>query len=175
MEKNWLKAFAQDLDEAASTIDKLDNETTLHQMAPSPSEHDIDTNEDVIPERLGSSDVRIDLSACNGEVRLDDENLSMESLSNFCSARTNACVISGSWQYEVVLGTAGIQQVGWATPTCPFTNEEGVGDFPDSYAYDGKRVRKWNVSCHPYGQPWMPGDVVGCCFNVDEGEISFYR
>ena len=55
------------------------------------------------------------------------------------------------------------------------TNEEGVGDFPNSYAYDGKRVRKWNVSCHPYGQPWMAGDVIGCCLNVDGGEISFYR
>lgn len=32
-------------------------------------------------------------------------------------------------------------QIGWATIHCPFTAEEGVGDAPDSYAIDGKRLR----------------------------------
>lgn len=32
-------------------------------------------------------------------------------------------------------------QIGWATIHCPFTAEEGVGDAPDSYAVDGKRLR----------------------------------
>lgn len=53
--------------------------------------------------------------------------------------------------------TAGIQQLGWATLDCPFRGAEGVGDAPDSYAYDGKRLRKWNVKCSPYGQAWTPG------------------
>jgi hypothetical protein len=48
--------------------------------------------------------------------------------------------------------------VGWATIRCPFTHEHGVGDAQDSYAYDGHRVRKWNVSCHPYGRATPP-----CC------------
>jgi hypothetical protein len=55
----------------------------------------------------------------------------------------------------------------WATLACPFTDVEGVGDAPDSYAYDGKRVKKWNVSCDPYGQPWVPGDVIGCCLDME--------
>ena len=157
---SWLQSFEASLDSILNEPEKEDRE-----QAEAPP----------LEERLGPATVCIDLDACNGDVNLDEDRLSMESLSNFCSARTNVCVVSGAWQYEVILGTAGVQQVGWATPTCPFTNEEGVGDFPDSYAYDGKRVRKWNVSCHPYGQPWMTGDVIGCCFNVDEGEISFYR
>ena len=49
--------------------------------------------------------------------------------------------------YEVTLGTAGIMQLGWATASCQFSNEEGVGDSVDSYAYDGKRVQRWNISC----------------------------
>ena len=49
--------------------------------------------------------------------------------------------------YEVTLGTAGIMQLGWATGGCQFSNEEGVGDSVDSYAYDGKRVQRWNISC----------------------------
>ena len=57
----------------------------------------------------------------------------------------------GAWMYEVTLGTAGIQQIGWATLECPFTNEEGVGDAADSYAWDGKRVQRWNVSNAQYG------------------------
>lgn len=30
--------------------------------------------------------------------------------------------------------------------------QEGVGDTPDSYAYDGNRVRKWNVTTTNYGK-----------------------
>jgi Kip1 ubiquitination-promoting complex protein 1 len=77
--------------------------------------------------------------------------------------------------YEGTVLTNGIQQLGWATGDCPFTNEEGVGDAPDSYAYDGQRVKKWNVACDPYGQPWVAGDVIGCTLDMDRGEISFYR
>ena len=46
--------------------------------------------------------------------------------------------LQGKWMYEVTLGTAGIMQLGWATAGCQFSNEEGVGDSVDSYAYDGK-------------------------------------
>lgn len=37
--------------------------------------------------------------------------------------------------------------------------QEGVGDTPDSYAYDGNRVRKWNVTTTNYGKvsSWPPG------------------
>ena len=57
----------------------------------------------------------------------------------------------GKWMYEVTLGTAGIMQLGWATAGCQFSNEEGVGDSVDSYAYDGKRVQRWNISCKLLG------------------------
>lgn len=172
--QTWLQRFEEDLERVVATITKKGERQEASSSLPSDSDDETE-GEAAVPERLGPATVCLDEDACNGYVNLDEQRLSMESLSNFCSARTNACVLSGAWQYEVILGTAGIQQVGWATPMCPFTNEEGVGDFPDSYAYDGKRVRKWNVSCHPYGQPWMSGDVIGCCFDVDEGEISFYR
>ena len=159
------------VDSDDDSIDSLDDDKEV--LPPSETPRSASTASSGWNERLGPATVCLD--ACNGDVILDERRLSIKSLSNFCSARTNCCVIAGAWQYEVVLGTAGIQQIGWATPTCPVTNEEGVGDFPNSYAYDGKRVRKWNMSCHPYGQPWMAGDVIGCCLDVDGGEISFYR
>jgi hypothetical protein len=36
-----------------------------------------------------------------------------------------------------------------------------VGDAQDSYAYDGKRLRKWNVKSAPYGQAWTTGGAGG--------------
>ena len=50
-----------------------------------------------------------------------------------------------------------------------------VGDTPDSYAYDGNRLRKWNQSTAPYGETWQNGDIIGCCIDLDEGKIEFYR
>lgn len=112
----------------------------------------------------------------------------MESHSNFSSARANACVYAGKWMYEVVLGTGGIQQIGWATLDCRFSNENGmtsveyprtgslrviwingpgVGDSPDSYAYDGARIKKWtNSRDAAYGHQWLPGDIIGVCIDL---------
>ena len=94
---------------------------------------------------------------------------------NFSSARANACVIRGKRVYEVTLLTAGVQQLGWATLSCPFTNEEGVGDSPDSYACDGERVQKWNGSSQPYSQPWVVGEVFGSCLDMEGQTIAFHR
>ncbi|EDO45063.1 predicted protein, partial [Nematostella vectensis] len=85
------------------------------------------------------------------------------------------CLFAGKWMYEILLGSKGIMQLGWATLGCKFTNEEGVGDTADSFAYDGHRVRKWNVSTAKYGEEWMAGDVIGCAIDLDEGTISYSR
>eukprot|EP00959_Pyramimonas_sp_CCMP1952_P141202 2955242-Pyramimonas_sp.AAC.1 len=131
----------------------------------------------------------------SGDIKFDEDDLLLDSQSNFSSCRANTCVYRGRcpdpflragarafhlpdillWMYEATVLTSGIQQLGWATGDCPFTSEEGVGDAPDSYAYDGKRVKKWNVACDAYGQPWVAGDVIGCCLDMDQGEITFYR
>lgn len=50
-----------------------------------------------------------------------------------------------------------------------------AGDTPGSYAYDGNRVRKWNVTTHKYGEPWLTGDIIGCALDMDDGTIDFYR
>ncbi|WCJ31794.1 E3 ubiquitin-protein ligase RKP [Euphorbia peplus] len=114
------------------------------------------------------------LSRC-GNIRIIRPPLFVESLAMFSSMRANVCVWKGKWMYEVTLDTCGVQQLGWATLSCPFTDHKGVGDADDSYAFDGKRVRKWNKNAEPYGQPWVIGDVIGCCINLDDDEILFYR
>ncbi|KAI9116940.1 hypothetical protein K1719_011939 [Acacia pycnantha] len=110
-----------------------------------------------------------------GDIRIIKPPLLIESLAMFSSARANACVWKGKWMYEVSLETSGIQQLGWATLSCPFTEHRGVGDGEDSYAYDGRRVSKWNKEAETYGQSWVVGDVIGCCIDLDHDEILFFR
>ncbi|KAL5198175.1 hypothetical protein ABZP36_001687 [Zizania latifolia] len=128
----------------------------------------------------------VDKGAAQTKVVLDDSSicgkfkriwgpLLVESSAPFSSARANACVWNGKWMYEVTLESSGVQQLGWATLLCPFTDQKGVGDADDSYAFDGRRVTKWNNEPKPYGQLWAVGDVIGCCISLDAGEISFYR
>ncbi|CAK7355376.1 unnamed protein product [Dovyalis caffra] len=93
----------------------------------------------------------------------------------FSSATSNACVWKGKWMYEVLWKLLSVQQLGWATLSCPCTDHKGVGEADDSYAFDGKSFSKWNKDAEPYGQPWVVGDVIGCCINLDHDEILFYR
>jgi Kip1 ubiquitination-promoting complex protein 1 len=93
----------------------------------------------------------------------------------FATFRSSTAVISGRWQFEVSLRTAGVMQFGWTTPAGRYTMEEGIGDTEDSYAYDGKRRRKWNVEPESYGQAWTAGDIIGCAIDMDEGTITFSR
>ncbi|WOG97343.1 hypothetical protein DCAR_0416683 [Daucus carota subsp. sativus] len=123
----------------------------------------------------GLHKVMIEESSVCGDIRIVKPPLLLESNAMFSSARANACVWKGKWMFEVILETSGIQQLGWVTLSCPFTDHEGVGDADDSYAYDGKRVSKWNKEAEAYGQSWVVGDVIGCCIDLDRDEISFYR
>ena len=74
-------------------------------------------------------------------------------------------------RYEVTLGTCGIQQVGWATVRCRFTEQKGAGDTMNSYAFDGKRKRKWNGTEEEYGLHWSGGDVVGVRIDLNAREV----
>ncbi|KAK1308152.1 E3 ubiquitin-protein ligase RKP [Acorus calamus] len=123
----------------------------------------------------GPNVVNLDEASMCGDMRIVKQPLILESVSMFSSARANAQVWRGKWMYEVTLETSGIQQLGWATQFCPFTDQNGVGDAQDSYAFDGKRVRKWNEEAEQYGQTWVVGDVIGCCIDLDDDKISFYR
>ncbi|KAG7226614.1 hypothetical protein INR49_001784 [Caranx melampygus] len=101
--------------------------------------------------RLGPQPVVLDhTSGFEGLLFVDDDLLGVIGHSNFSSIRATTCVFKGKWAYE-----------------------EGVGDTPDSYAYDGNRVRKWNVTTTNYGKSWAAGDIVSCLIDLDEGTITF--
>jgi len=126
--------------------------------------------------RIGPQQVAIDESSIHGSLTISGRHrLSLESTSSFASVRANVCVFKGRWMYEATLGTGGVQQIGWATLDTTFTDENGVGDTKDSYAYDGKRVKKWNGAPKAYGLPWAGGDVIGCLLDLDDGRVTYYR
>ena len=70
--------------------------------------------------------------------------LDIEAKSNFVSIRANTAVFHECFFYEVTLLTDGLMQIGWCSRNTNFSNNNGVGDSPNSYAYDGYRVEKWN-------------------------------
>nr|XP_055073617.1 E3 ubiquitin-protein ligase RNF123 [Misgurnus anguillicaudatus] len=123
---------------------------------------------------LGPKTVVLDHSSgFEGLLFVDDDLLGVIGHSNFSSIRATTCVYKGKWVYEVLISSQGLMQIGWCTINCRFNQEEGVGDTPDSYAYDGNRVRKWNVSTTNYGKSWAAGDIVSCLIDLDEGTITF--
>ncbi|XP_030632598.1 E3 ubiquitin-protein ligase RNF123 [Chanos chanos] len=124
--------------------------------------------------RLGPATVVLDhTSGFEGLLFVDDDLLGVIGHSNFSSIRATTCVFKGKWVYEVLISSQGLMQIGWCTLNCRFNQEEGVGDTPDSYAYDGNRVRKWNVTTTNYGKSWAAGDIVSCLIDLDEGTITF--
>ena len=125
--------------------------------------------------RIGSPRVKFDLNTNNGSLKIDNENLILSSYCGFSSIKADVALFKGKWMYEVMLGTKGVMQVGWATHKCRFSQEKGVGDTRDSYAYDGNRVRKWNLTTYKYGDTWHCGDVIGCAIDLDNGSVDFYR
>lgn len=125
--------------------------------------------------RLGPSLVVFDINTNVGSLVMDCDRLTVTSQSGFSSIKATTGVYKGKWQFEVMLGSKGVMQIGWATQNCKFSHEKGVGDSIDSYSFDGSRVRKWNLTTYPYGEAWFPGDVIGCTIDLEDGTIDFYR
>lgn len=108
--------------------------------------------------RLGPSTVVLDhTGGFEGLLLVDDDLLGVIGHSNFGTIRSTTCVYKGKWVYEVLISSQGLMQIGWCTINCRFNQEEGVGDTHNSYAYDGNRVRKWNVTTTNYGKAGQRG------------------
>jgi len=85
---------------------------------------------------------------------------------------------TGKYYHEVVVGSTGDPQVGWATENFregPF-NENGIGDDDQSWAADGLRHCKWHagqqVPCR-WPRAWHAGDVIGFAVDIDAGMMKF--
>lgn len=101
--------------------------------------------------------------------------LDVEAKSSFVSVRANTGIFSDCFYYEVTLLTDGLMQIGWCSINTSFTSENGVGDSPSSYAYDGYRQKKWNLDSSKFGERWAAGDIIGSLINLNTREIIFWR
>jgi alpha-tubulin suppressor-like RCC1 family protein len=84
--------------------------------------------------------------------------------------------MTGRWFYECVLLSDGLMQIGYANNLfrCDPVCGQGVGDHYHSWAFDGLRSKKWNVTCESYGKRWKVGDVVGVLMDMDLLEMRFF-
>jgi len=94
------------------------------------------------------------MTAVAGDMQIQGSRV--RALVHFPTARLSDCKIgqrTGRWFYEVLLLSDGLIQIGWASNSfrCDPVSGQGVGDHASSWAFDGMRAKKWNVSCEPYG------------------------
>lgn len=127
--------------------------------------------------RLGPPHVQFDLASLVGQITIDRSTNTLMSNSGFCTIKANCYLYSGKFQYEALLLTNGIMQLGFASTNsmCSFTVEKGVGDSLSSYSYDGNRQKKWNLTSSDYGDKWELHDVISVCIDLDECTVSYYR
>eukprot|EP01091_Cochliopodium_minus_P011049 TRINITY_DN3069_c0_g1_i1.p1 TRINITY_DN3069_c0_g1~~TRINITY_DN3069_c0_g1_i1.p1 ORF type:complete len:699 (-),score=235.78 TRINITY_DN3069_c0_g1_i1:97-2193(-) len=151
------------------------NNNNNNNMDTSEDTNNKNINEKYKDGRIGPSEVKLEEDYCFGNFDINSEILEISSSSNFSSFRANTCVFDGKWMYEVILLSDGLQQIGWAPLAWTFTDEIGVGDVMDSYAYDGKRKKKWNIKDDNFGPDWTRGDVIGITIDLEKATISFYR
>ncbi|KAK3927051.1 E3 ubiquitin-protein ligase RNF123 [Frankliniella fusca] len=124
--------------------------------------------------RVGNIKVCLDLLELSNRVSSYD-SFKIIGAGHFGTVKTNCGVFKGKWQYEVLLLSTGVMQIGWASFNSKFGVGQGVGDTYDSYAFDGCRVRKWNMTADDYGEKWEEDDVIGCCIDLDAGCVEFFR
>jgi alpha-tubulin suppressor-like RCC1 family protein len=103
----------------------------------------------------------------------------IRAISHFPSVKVAGVTLermTGRWFYECTVLSDGLMQIGWANNLfrCDPVCGQGVGDHVQSWAFDGLRMKKWNVSCEPYGKRWRAGDVIGVLVDMDLLEMRFY-
>lgn len=118
------------------------------------------------------------LETMGGEVMI--HNTTATALEHFATVRLGGNVAiaanSGLWFYEVTMLTDGLMQIGYID--ADFVSDpvqgQGVGDHASSWAFDGYRCKKWNVSSSDYGEAWRAEDVIGVLLDTDRMELSFF-
>jgi len=113
------------------------------------------------------------------------EVTSLDGFASVAALKSDVALVSGKWQFEVVLHTAKCMQIGWIKDgfSCSSSDGTGVGDDVHSWAFDGYRLSKWHGDSpdRAYGRrfkngtwrPWKSGDVLGCLVDCDAGTISY--
>ncbi|KAH9089407.1 hypothetical protein LEN26_019190 [Aphanomyces euteiches] len=130
----------------------------------------------LVTTRVGTMPVQ--LKELSMGVKISEGSRRVSNRGSFGTACANVSVRGGgAWFYEVRIGTSKVIQIGWVLPGFDPNPESGlgVGDDSYSYAYDGRRKKKWHngVSDDYCKQACKAGDIVGCLLDLDQGVMSF--
>ena len=108
-------------------------------------------------------------------ITLKDGNLSFTQTSTWNGVTGTVGVSSGQWYFEYTYGggTGGV--VGVAKPTYNPSTEPGIADTAWRYRADDGTKRNGGGSSSAYGATWTNGDVIGVAYDLDVGEIEFYK
>jgi hypothetical protein len=122
----------------------------------------------------------VPLRIISGKATIDPKTLEVTGQPNggFASIGMKGILLqSGKHYYEVVLGTAGCIQVGFADSSfaahCNADRGDGCGDSSSSFSFDGWRRLRWHATATEWGCRWQAGDVIGCSVDIDNRQISF--
>jgi len=158
------------------------------------SEEEDDTDDGEIPLSQNDEDTKADMPAVSkdwalsvvplrlisGKATIDSKTLEVTGQPNggFASVGMKGVLLqSGKYYYEVVLGTAGCIQVGFADSSfaghCNAERGDGCGDSSSSFSFDGWRRLRWHATATEWGCRWQEGDVIGCFVDIDNRQISF--
>ena len=125
----------------------------------------------------------LEIKPLGGKISREKGKWYVEATSHFPTLQLSGMTVgvkqptnSGMWYYEVTLESDGLMQIGWCGGKfeCDPLRGQGVGDHIRSWAFDGLRKKKWNVTSEIYGRRWRAGDVVGSMLDVARREIRFW-
>jgi hypothetical protein len=189
----WILTNTEMLETMYNSEDEGEEEDVEEEEDEDESEEDDDTDEGEIPlsepgdgskDSVGAlKDWSLSvapLRLISGKATIDPKTLEVTGQPNggFASVGMKGVLLqSGKFYYEVVLGTAGCIQIGFADSSfaahCNAERGDGCGDSSSSFSFDGWRRLRWHATATEWGCRWQVGDVIGCLVDVDNRQISF--
>lgn len=80
------------------------------------------------------------------------------------------------YEVEILPGEGGIPQFGFACSDFDIDIDtytgEGVGDYANSWGFDGKRQCRWYDGSSEWSCTWAVGDIIGFAAHVEFGKIA---
>ncbi|ELP83853.1 hypothetical protein EIN_198060 [Entamoeba invadens IP1] len=121
-----------------------------------------------------SSIDKMKVTVINGEMKTGFYKGEYIITNMFPTLLSNFGATTGKYVYQVIIQVDGLLQIGICESTESFDNSRGIGDFSDSYAYDGYRKCLWNGKQIPFGSKWKQGDVVSICVDFDNKTMKVF-
>ena len=111
----------------------------------------------------------------NGGLTLSNGNLQFDrATASWISGRATIGMSSGKWYWEVVQTTGTSMMVGISKGDA--SQSSYVGAVATGWAYNSGDGNKYNnASNSAYGNTYTTNDLIGVAFDVDSGDLKFYK